>query len=251
MKLNQIISKGPLGSLTLFILSLTLVAACAPSQQQMDAAVKDYIEKNPKVLEAQINKVLKEKGIRGRRPQKTIDEMIKNPVKVGLNNAPFKGSEDAEITIVEFSDFQCPFCKKVNPTIDEIMKKNKGKIKFAFRQNPLPFHKNAMSAAKASLAADAQGKFWEMHDALFENQRNLTDENIKKLAKDLGLNVAQFEKDWKGKKFDVQIQEDLKFAKSSGATGTPSFFINGVFVRGARPANYFQQVIDKLQAQKK
>jgi len=225
---------------------LALVVGCGSGNSNMDAAVKDYLEKNPQVIQAQVEDVLKKKGIRGRAPQKTIDEMIKNPIKVPLNNAPILGPDDAEITIVEFSDFQCPFCKRVVPTMKDLMKNNKGKIKLAFRQNPLSFHKNAMPAAKASLAANEQGKFWEMHDALFNDQRNLSEENILKIAKDLGLNMDQFKKDFKSDKFDAQIQADIKWAQSNGASGTPAFFVNGVYVRGAKPLTYFQELVDKL-----
>jgi len=227
------------------------LVACAPSQDQMDKAVQTYLEKNPKVFEAQVDKILKAKGIRGRAPQKSIEDMIKNPVKMGVGKGPILGKEDAEITIVEFSDFQCPYCKRVVPTMKEVLKKNEGKVRLSFRHNPLPFHKRAMPASKAALAAGEQGKFWEMHDELFNNQKDLSDANILKIAKGLGLNMSEFKKDFKGTKFDAQIQEDMKIAKANGATGTPSFFVNGVFVRGARPAQYFQQVIDKIQAQKK
>ena len=233
----------------LAVVGLALVLNACQSQQNIEETVQQYLKDNPEVIKAQVQAVLKEQGIRGRPPQKSIEDLIKNPIKVDLNNAPVLGPEDAEITIVEFSDFQCPFCKRVVPTIHQLVKEYDGKVRVAFRQHPLSFHKDAMSAAKASLAAHEQGKFWEMHDALFENQRDLSDANIKKIAKDLGLNMAQFEKDWKSDKFDAQIQEDIKFARSNGATGTPAFFVNGVYVKGARPIAYFKEVIDKIQQQ--
>ncbi|MDX1402649.1 MAG: thioredoxin domain-containing protein [Kiloniellales bacterium] len=229
---------------------VSMLASCQ-TQENIEQAVKSYLEKNPQIIQAEVDKALKAKGIRGQAPQKSIEDMIKSPIKVGLNNAPTMGPADAEITIVEFSDFQCPFCKRVTPTMEQLVKDYNGKVRVAFRQHPLSFHKNAMSAAKASLAANAQGKFWEMHDALFENQRDLSDENIKKLAKELGLNMKQFEADWKSNKFDAQIEEDIKFARANGATGTPAFFVNGVYVKGARPIAYFKEVITKLQEAKK
>lgn len=233
----------------LAVASLAFIFNACQSQKNVEETVKKYLEENPQVIKTQVQAVLKEQGIRGRPPEPSIDDMIKNPVKVGLNNAPVMGPKDAEITIVEFSDFQCPFCKRVVPTMKQLIKEYDGKVNVAFRQHPLSFHQNAMSAAKASLAANDQGKFWEMHDALFENQRDLSDATIKKIAKDIGLNVSQFEKDWKSNKYDKQIQEDLKFAQSHGATGTPAFFINGVYVKGARPIAYFKQVIEKIQTQ--
>lgn len=180
-----------------------------------------------------------------------LEERIKKAIKVDVTGAPTKGPENAPITIVEFSDFQCPFCKRVLPTVNDIMKNNEGKIRLAFRQHPLPFHPNATPAAKASLAANEQGKFWQMHDLLFENQQDLSEETIKKLAKQAGLNMTKFEADWKSNKFDEQIKQDIQFSTTNGATGTPAFFINGVLLSGAQPITAFQTVIDKLMEQKK
>ena len=109
---------------------LSVTAGCSPSEKQTQAALEKLLKENPKILQAQIDQVLKEKGIRGRPPQKSIDDMMKNPIKVGLNNAPTIGAEDAEITIVEFSDFQCPFCNRVVPTMKQLLKDYDGKSKF-------------------------------------------------------------------------------------------------------------------------
>ncbi len=245
MKHIQLIKRLATGFIAAaFILPLV---ACQPNDQ----AMKDFFEKNPEVLQAQIEKVLKEKGIRGKPRQKSLAERMKNPIKVGLNNAYTMGPDDAPITIIEFSDFQCPFCSRVIPTMKKLVKDYNGKVRFAFRHHPLSFHKNAMSAAKASLAAGEQGKFWEMHDKLFENQRQLTDPNIEKLAKDLKLDIAKFKKAWKSNKYDAQIQKDIQFARSNGASGTPAFFVNGVYMKGAQPYASFKQLIDKLLEQKK
>lgn len=127
----------------------------------------------------------------------------------------------------------------------------KGKIRLAYRQNPLPFHPFASSAAKASLAAQDQGKFWEMYEALFANQKDLSDDGIRKIAQGVGLNMARFEKDWKSDKYDARIVEDINFAKNNQAGGTPAFFINGVLVSGAQPFENFKVVIDKLLSMQK
>jgi len=235
-----------LALLFVFLITPVFMMGCQANDAALEGAIKKYLENNPKVIQAEVDKVLKARGIRGRPPQLSIDDLIKKAIKVGLNNAPTMGPDDAAITIVEFSDFQCPFCNRVVPTMKQVLKAYPGKVRVAFRQHPLPFHKNAMSAAKASLAAHEQGKFWEFHDKLFENQRNLDEANIKKMAKDLGLDVAKFEKSWKSTKFDAQIQEDMKWARANQASGTPAFFVNGVYVKGAKPFGYFKQVIDKL-----
>lgn len=228
----------------LALVSFSLVfGGCTPSDAKLEKAIQDVLEKNPKILQEALKKA---HPSRQRQPELPLEERIKAAIPVDLNNAPTVGAENALITIVEFSDFQCPFCSRVVPTVKQLLKEYEGKIRIAFRQHPLPFHKNAMPAAKASLAAQAQGKFWQMHDALFEAQKDLSEANILNIAKKIGLNMAKFKSDWKSSKFDAQIQKDMDFAKKSGATGTPAFFINGVALKGARPIDSFKEIIDKL-----
>jgi len=186
----------------------------------------------------------------GRPEAPSLEERMKNPVKVDVGSAPTRGPSGAPITIVEFSDFQCPFCKRAVSTLEQLMKEYDGKIRWAFRHHPLPFHSMALSAAKASLAANEQGKFWEMHDRLMENQANLSDETIRKIAKEIGLNMNKFEKAWNSDRFKPQIEEDIRFAEANGATGTPTFYINGVIVKGAQPIDSFRAVIDVLLKRK-
>ena len=231
--------------LSLLTLWLTVfTGACKPSSAGIESALKDYLEKNPQYLEKKIDEVLKKKNARP--PEPTLEEKMKSPVAVDLNGAPVEGNINAPITIITFSDFQCPFCSRVVPTVKQLLKDYPGKVRYAFRQHPLPFHNNAMSAAKASLAANAQGKFWEMHDALFAGQKDLSDDKIIAMAKKIGLNVNKFRTDWKSDKFAKQIAADLDFSNKNGASGTPAFFINGIALKGARPLESFKEVIDKL-----
>ncbi len=175
----------------------------------------------------------------------------KQPPQVRQNvqlvaGTPAKGNtKDAIITIVEWSDFQCPFCSRVNPTIKQVMKEYKGKVQFQFRNQPLGFHKRAIPAAQAALAAHAQGKFWQMHDKLFENQKALEDADLEKYAKELGLNVSKFKKDMAGPEVAARIKQDQADANKFGARGTPTLFINGIPLRGAQPFPAFKAVIDK------
>ena len=161
------------------------------------------------------------------------------------DNRPTAGPEDALVTIVEFSDFQCPFCSRVNETVNKIKAEYPDKVRIVFRQLPLPFHKEAKPAAKASLAAHKQGKFWEMHDKLFANQKELTEDNFAKWAGEIGLDVAQFKKDYAAADLDKMVDEDLKAAGDWGARGTPAFFVNGRFVSGAQPFENFDKVIQE------
>jgi protein-disulfide isomerase len=166
--------------------------------------------------------------------------------KIPVGDAVFKGNKDALVTIVEISDFQCPFCSRVNKTLDDLMKGKYGKdIRIAFFHNPLGFHNRAMPAAVAAEAANRQGKFWEMHDKLFANTKNLTDANFDKWAGELGLNMDQFKKDMKDPALTKKVKDQQKLAVSLGARGTPAFFINGRFLSGAQPLSKFEDVVAK------
>jgi protein-disulfide isomerase len=180
-----------------------------------------------------------------RKPQAAKVQMV--PVE---SNDPVKGNtKDPLVTIVEFSDFQCPFCSRVNPTIDKIMENYGDHVRVVFKQNPLPFHKQAPAASEAALAANEQGKFWEMHDLLFENQKQFKTQDMTelttKLAQQLGLNTAKFKKALESGKYKAKIKADQQLAGKVGARGTPNFFVNGVQVVGAKPYSAFDDVIKK------
>ena len=161
------------------------------------------------------------------------------------DSTPVKGAENPLVTIVEFSDFECPFCSRVNPTLAKVQDTYGDKVQVRFRNLPLHFHKRAKPAAKAALAAHKQGKFWQMHDKLFANQKALGDEDLERYATELRLDVAQFKADLNSAEIDGMVTKDLTDAKKYGARGTPTSFVNGVPVRGAVPFNRFKQVIDK------
>ena len=165
-------------------------------------------------------------------------------VNIKLGDAPVKGASGAKVTVIEFSDFQCPFCSRVNPTLKQIEDDYKGKIKIAFRNLPLPFHDKAHLAAEAALAANEQGKFWPMHDKLFANQQALDRPNLDKYAQELGLNMSKFTAALDSGKFKDKVDQDAKEGASFGATGTPTFFINGTRLVGAQPPEKFKEVID-------
>ncbi|MFO0724532.1 MAG: thioredoxin domain-containing protein [Myxococcota bacterium] len=163
-----------------------------------------------------------------------------------VSGTPQRGAKsDALVTIVEWSDFECPFCSRAVPTVDQILKTYGDKVAFQFRHQPLPFHPHAMPAAKAAVAAGKQGKFWEMHDKLFANQKALNDTDFEQYAKEIGLNVAKWKADLAAEDVDALIKKDMADGSTYGARGTPSFFVNGVPIRGAMPFDSFKSVIDK------
>jgi len=165
--------------------------------------------------------------------------------KVPLADAYFKGPATAKVTIITWSDFQCPYCKRVNPTMEQIEKEYGEQVRVAFKHNPLPMHNRALPAAQAAEAAGRQGKFWEMHDLLFENARDLTDENFAKWAGELKLDVEKFKKDLEDPAIKKKIEEQQKEGSTLGARGTPAFFVNGRFLSGAQPFDAFKALIDE------
>jgi protein-disulfide isomerase len=165
-------------------------------------------------------------------------------VKVDPGNSPSRGPSDAKVTIVQFSDFQCPFCSRAYKTMNELERAYQGRVRMVFKQNPLPFHPNAEPAAEAALAAGEQGKFWEMYDQLFTNQSHLTRADLDGYASAIGLDMGRFTDAMDSGKFRDQVQAELKQGQAAGIAGTPSFVINGHKVVGAQPIEAFEKVID-------
>ncbi|HZA50995.1 MAG TPA: DsbA family protein, partial [Myxococcaceae bacterium] len=164
---------------------------------------------------------------------------------IQITSSPVKGPKNAPVTIVAFSDFECPFCSRVVPTLKEVEKQYQGKVRVAFKHQPLPMHPNAKLAAAASMAAHEQGKFWEYHDLLFANQRALDRASLEKYAQDLKLDLKKFRTALDTNKYDAQITADSSEGMRVGANGTPTFFINGRQVVGAQPLESFKAVIDE------
>ena len=147
---------------------------------------------------------------------------------IPIGDSPVKGPATAKVTLLEFSDFQCPFCSQVPAVVDEVLKAYPNDVKFVFKQFPLVrIHPQATPAAKASLAAHKQGKFWEMHDKMFANQKQLDDASLKKYAQELGLDMAKFEADMNSPEVAKQVEDEMKLANTNQVTGTPTLFVNG------------------------
>ena len=165
-------------------------------------------------------------------------------VELGADS-PWMGAKNAKVTIVEFSDFQCPFCLKAEPTVRKILETYKGDVKVVWRNEPLPFHQNAMPAAKAALAAHKQGKFWEMHKLMFEHQQELSEPKYEDWAKQIGLDMNRWRRDKESPELATAIAADSRYGTQMGADGTPAFFINGRLVSGALPFETFKPMIDE------
>jgi len=159
----------------------------------------------------------------------------------------YKGNKNAKVTIIEFSDFECPYCSRVQPALKQIEDTyiKTGQVKLIFKHLPLSFHKNAEPAAIASQCAGQQGKFWEYHDKLFSNQRSLTALNLKSWASELKLDTTKFNACLRDRKTSQQIQADKAAATKANVRGTPGFLINGEVLSGAQPFSKFKEVIER------
>jgi protein-disulfide isomerase len=169
------------------------------------------------------------------------------PLRIAVDDpqAPAAGPADAPVVIVEFSDFQCPFCSRVVPTLDRILDTYGDKVRLVFRQFPLHrIHPEAQKAAEASLCARDQGKFWEMHDAMFADQRALAVAQLKETAAEVGLDADSFAECLDSGRYEEQVDQDLQAGVEAGVSGTPALFVNGRFLSGAQPYDEIAKLID-------
>ncbi len=164
--------------------------------------------------------------------------------KLDLSRAPVRGQPQAPITIIEFSDLQCPFCARVTPTLQELMKQYPDQVRWVFKNFPLDFHADSPLAHAAALAAGRQGKFWEMHDLIFANQHTLKRDNLLAEAHSLNLDMDRFTADLDSADVKRQLEADKKEGQELGVNGTPAFFINGKSFSGAMPMEQFQAAIN-------
>jgi protein-disulfide isomerase len=180
-------------------------------------------------------------GCDGKEAEAEIDKVE----TVALGSSPSRGAADAPVTVVVFSDFQCPFCARAESTVHDLEAAYPGKIRFVFKNQPLPFHEHARLAAKAALAAGEQGKFWEYHDALFAHQKDLDRASLERYAEDLDLDLRRFRAALDDTRLDIAVEADITEAHRLDVKGTPAFFINGRSVQGAQPIAAFRAKVDQ------
>ena len=162
----------------------------------------------------------------------------------GIDNAPSIGPKDAKVTIVDFSDYQCPFSGRARPTVDRVIKNYSDKVRYVFMDFPLGFHKNAPKAHEAAHCAGDQGKYFEYSKKLFDNHNNMEISDLKKYAKETGIDAAKFDKCLDSGEHAADVQKSMQAGVAAGVNGTPAFFINGILISGAQPYEAFVEVID-------
>jgi protein-disulfide isomerase len=193
------------------------------------------------------------------RRRELVERLRKDaPVKVLLAaprfdvaaTGPSRGPANAPVTIVEFSDYQCPFCERAERSVKEVLEKYGDKVRLVYRDFPLGNHANAGGAARAARCAGEQGKYWNMHAEIFADQSKLSANDLKALAKKTGVNQSQFDKCLDSGKYQAEVQKDFQAGQNLGVDGTPTFFINGRRLVGAQPFEKFKEVIDQELADK-
>jgi len=255
------------------LLTCTDRADVATGAAKKDGRIRTTLEKNPEILFSVIEKnpekfmevVQKANMIAQRKMQEEqekeekarLDNELKNPLKPEWVSArATEGTKGAPIQIVEYSDFQCPYCSKGFNTVQEVLKNYKGKVEFMFKHLPLPMHPMAMPAAKRfeAIAMQDPEKAYKFHNEIFQNQRKLNAEGEKFLdavAAKVGANMAKMKKDMDSEAVKARIDADMAEAEKFGISGTPGFIVSGVSIRGAYPFDTFKGIIDKKLAEKK
>jgi protein-disulfide isomerase len=176
--------------------------------------------------------------------EKMLPPLLLPKVELGEVTGPIKGDPKAAVTIVEFSDYECGFCKRADPTVQEVLKAYPGKVRVVMQHFPLPSHPGAQKAAEAALCANEQGKHWEMHDKLFENNESLAPDDLKRYASELGLDAAKFTACLDGGTMEKALKDSVEMGRGAGVGSTPMFFVNGRPLSGAQPFDAFKALIE-------
>jgi protein-disulfide isomerase len=246
------------------ILSLIVFSVACTSKDELKKILKENpeiitetIQAHPEKFIDALNSAVKaaQEGQGKKREEeekKALEESFNNPIIAEIRDDEIiRGSKDAPITLIEFSDFECPFCSRGYGTVMELLKKYEGKIKFVYKHLPLSFHPMAMPAARYFDAIKLQSpeKAWEFHDRIYKDQKKLQngDGFLKSLAKELKVDMKKLEKDLKSEDIDKHIDHDMSQASKYGFQGTPGFLLNGIPVKGAYPTSHFVNLIEELQ----
>jgi len=227
-----------------------------PTEAELQALYivqKDQLKRSFDEIKAQLQQLLKQAKLQQARQdyykrlreQAGVSIFLQKPkVEVAYDPARLRGNPKAPVVIVEFSDFQCPYCRSVQPTLKNLLAKYEGRVSLAYRDLPLrDIHPQAQLAAEASRCAGEQGKFWEYHDLLFENQNKLNREGLVEQARTLKLDEKVFDACLSSGKYNAQIEQDRQMGMRAGVSGTPGFFINGNLLSGNLPQDSFERII--------
>ena len=274
MELLRYVSKltipngGYMKSLSLVLVLGALLAVSCTSDKQIQEQITKVIKENPKLIAEAIeknpveimtalqnaSKAAQEQMAKQQEvdEKKALEETFNKPLVAQIrSDESFLGPKDAPITLVEYSDFECPFCGRGYTTVKELMKKYNGKIRFVYKHLPLNFHPQAMISAQyyEAIRLQDEKKAFAFHDEIYKDQKGLSEGAafLDKVAKKVGADIKKVKKDINSEKVTQRIDEDMKEASSLGMQGTPGFLVNGIPVRGAYPPEHFVSIIEELQ----
>jgi len=244
----------------LFLLSIIIAACISMSgcnfssqlknnqiNSELEQQVIQIIRDNPEVIIESIQAYQQEQQQERQASQKETLQQFKNNPQEQIGDSPTFGSTDKKIVLFEFSDFQCPFCAKVQKNLKEFMDKHEDRVTLVFKHLPLTrIHPQAIPAAKAAWAAQQQGRFWEYHDALFEQQDKLEEQLYIDIANNLGLDIDKFNSDRQSQEAIASIETDFKLAQKIGISGTPFFVMNGETFSGAVKLSQMEDTLAKV-----
>ena len=213
---------------------------------RINRPLEDVREQVRQFLVEQSKREAREQFVAGLREKSDVKILLSPPrLPVELADAPIRGAADAPVTIVEFSDFQCPFCRRVQPTLSELQERYGDKLRWSFKDLPLnDIHPEAAQAAQAARCAGEQDKFWEYRAELFEAQR-ITSGMHDEIAAELGLELEPFQQCLESGRYADEVEQDSAEAAALGISGTPAFLVNGILISGAQPLEAFTEVIDR------
>lgn len=198
-----------------------------PTDSDLEAKVLEVIRKNPQVLVESLQAYQQKQADQQQQAQKAFLEQMKSNPKAVIGDSPTTGAKEQKIVLLEFSDFQCPYCSKAHQTLKQFMTTRQNQVTLVYKHLPLTqIHPEAMPSAKAAWAAGQQGKFWEFHDAMFENQQKLGEPLYVATAQALKLDLKRFDQDRNGQAASAAIQKDVEMAEKLGVTGTPFVIMN-------------------------
>lgn len=214
-----------------------------PVSTELEAEVLQVIRSHPEVVWESLKAYQQQKQERLQQAQELLSQELQTNPKRVIGESPATGAVDHKIVLLEFSDFQCPFCAQAYKTLKQFMATHQDKVALAYKNLPLPIHPEAMPAAKAAWAANQQGKFWQYHDALFTQQDKLGEELYLDVARNLNLDIEKFNRDRKSKAAENAIEKDIEMAQTSQIQGTPFLTMNGKTFAGAVPLSELEKAL--------
>ena len=224
--------------------TIIVPSAQAVIEPELEETVLEIIRKHPEVLIESVQAYQKQQQEQQQQARQSFASQLKSKPQTIIADSPSTGSLSEKIILLEFSDFQCPYCEKAYETVKEFMHKHGDEVTLVYKHFPLfTIHPQALPAAKASWAAQQQGKFWDYYDALFEQQDNLGEDFYIELAEDLDLDMEQFERDRNSRNADLAIEKDMELAQEIGIQGTPLFIFNGQVFSGAIPLSTLEEAL--------